>query len=129
MIVALRTDKPLAELYIAANRKIIKEFSWEAHRKLADTIHTKIADLLQSNRADWDDITGLIVYKGPGSFTGLRIGITVANTLASSMKIPIIGSQGDDWLENGLVALYDGNNDLIVLPEYGGSIHITVPKK
>ena len=129
MILALRTDKPLAELYLAENKTITKENSWEAHRQLADTIHIKIAELLQSNSADWHDITGLVVYKGPGSFTGLRISITVANTLASTMKIPIVGSQGDEWLHNGLVALLGGKNDKIVLPEYGGTIHITAPKK
>lgn len=129
MILALRTDKPMAEIYLAKDKAVIADYSWEAHRQLADTIHLKIAELLRSNGADWQDISGIVVFKGPGSFTGLRIGITVANTLASACAVPIVGFQGDKWLQAGLRAIYDSANDKIVLPEYGGNINITTPKK
>lgn len=125
MIVAIRTDKPDAELYLANNTKIIAEYTWQAHRQLADSIHLKIADLLQSQNVDWRDISGIIVYKGPGSFTGLRIGATVANTLAYSLSVSIVGTTGETWLEHGLDKLMQGDSDKIIIPEYGGTIHIT----
>jgi tRNA threonylcarbamoyladenosine biosynthesis protein TsaB len=129
MILALRTDKPVSELYLCNNGDVISTYEWEAHRQLADTIHTKIEALLNSNNMVWNDITALIVYKGPGSFTGLRIGISVANTIAYAQSIPIIGTDGEDWLANGLKQLQNGNDSQIVLPEYGGTINITTPKK
>ena len=125
MIVAIRTDKPDAELYLANNTKIIAEYTWQAQRQLADSIHLKIADLLQSQNVDWRDISGIIVYKGPGSFTGLRIGATVANTLAYSLSVSIVGTTGETWLEHGLDKLMQGDSDKIIIPEYGGTIHIT----
>ena len=129
MILALRTDNPRAELYIINDGRIIAEYAWEAHRQLADTIHYKIEELLHSQNLSWYSIKGVIVFKGPGSFTGLRIGISVANTLAYANTIPIVGTIGDDWLQDGIIALSENRNHKIVLPEYGGKINITTPKK
>jgi tRNA threonylcarbamoyladenosine biosynthesis protein TsaB len=129
MILALRTDKPVSELYLCDGTDVAASYEWEAHRQLADTIHIKIEALLTSKNLSWGDITGLVVYKGPGSFTGLRIGVTVANTIAYAQNIPIFGAEGDNWLVNGCIALQHSKNEKIVLPEYGGTIRITTPKK
>lgn len=129
MILGLRTDKPVSELYLCKEAEISSTYEWEAHRQLADTIHLKIEQLLTSNKLSWNDIIGLVVFKGPGSFTGLRIGITVANTIAYAQNIPIVGAEGEDWLTQGLTLLQKNTDDKIVLPEYGGNIHITTPKK
>lgn len=49
-------------------------------------------------RGGWTaDLTGVLVIKGPGSFTGLRIGIAVANQFAHQLKIPIVGLRTDEW--------------------------------
>ena len=130
MILALRTDKPIAELYLAnSGTGAIIPYHWEAHRQLADTIHHEIEAILHANNQDWRAISGIIVYKGPGSFTGLRIGITVANTLAYASSIPIVGASGDNWLQDGMSALSSGSNEKLILPEYGGQVHITENKK
>jgi tRNA threonylcarbamoyladenosine biosynthesis protein TsaB len=129
MILAIRTDKPVSELYLCKDTDIIATYEWEAHRQLADTIHTKIEELLGANTLTWNDISGLVVFRGPGSFTGLRIGITVANTIAYAQNVPIIGTEGDTWLQDGLLQLQNATDNKIVLPEYGGSINITTPKK
>lgn len=71
----------------------------------------------------------MFVYKGPGSFTGLRIGITVFNTLAYANTWPIVGVTGDDWRQLGVKRLENKENDEIVLPEYGGEANITTPRK
>ena len=129
MILVLRTDKPEAEigLYDGTIQKNYK--TWTAHRKLAETLHTEIRDILVGQKLDWKDISGIAVYQGPGSFTGLRIGLTVANTLASSLNIPIVGIEGEDWLQKALEKLAAGQDDSLVIPVYGQPVHITPPKK
>jgi tRNA threonylcarbamoyladenosine biosynthesis protein TsaB len=77
----------------------------------------------------WSDVTGLVIFKGPGSFTGLRIGVTVFNTLAATNRWPIVGVQGEDWRRQGIARLAASENDELVLPEYGGEAHITKPRK
>lgn len=43
------------------------------------------------------DLNAIMVIKGPGSFTGLRVGISVANQFSHQLKIPIFGLKTDEW--------------------------------
>lgn len=128
LIVTIRTDKPDAEVGLYDNDHQLKYEVWHAHRELSSTIHAKIAELLNSRGKTWRDLEGIVCFKGPGSFTGLRIGLTVANALAYGLSIPIVAAQ-DDWIEQGVARLLRGERDQVALPEYGGEAHITVPKK
>lgn len=111
----------------------------ELNRDMARDILGFIKECLQKNGLDWQDIAGLGVFAGPGSFTGLRIGITVLNTLSDGLKIPIVSSKNsdnsktgegmDDWLEAAKLRLSAGENDKIALPFYGADANITKPRK
>lgn len=46
-------------------------------------------ELLQSHTLTLQDISAIQVVVGPGSFTGLRVGVAVANTLAYTLNIPL----------------------------------------
>lgn len=103
--------------------------TWEAGRGLAKGLLGFLEAQLATQQKTWADVTGLVVFKGPGSFTGLRIGITVFNTLAYANQLPLVGAMGDAWQTEGLVRLASGEDDGIVLPEYGGEANITQPRK
>jgi tRNA threonylcarbamoyladenosine biosynthesis protein TsaB len=129
IILALRTDQPEAKLAIFDNDIRHGHAKWHAHRQLADTIHRKLEEILDSSSILLKDLEGIVVFKGPGSFTGLRIGISVANALAYSYGIPLVATSGDDWLTEGIKALQAGQNDKIALPEYGAPAKTTKPRK
>lgn len=130
MILTIKTDSPTAEIgLVLPNGQQKSHYVWEANRQLAHDILTKITDLLAKSKLDLKDLTGVIVFAGPGSFTGLRIGITVANTIAYGQNIPIVAKQGDKWVIKGAEALKQGNNDKIALPAYGAEANITKPRK
>jgi tRNA threonylcarbamoyladenosine biosynthesis protein TsaB len=129
IILSIRTDKTASEVALFKDSKKIDEIIWEAHRTLVETIHLKIKELLDKNSLGWQDIQGVICFKGPGSFTGLRIGLTVANALAYGLNIPVISSDGQTWQTKAIKRLLKGENDTIVTPEYGASANITLPKK
>lgn len=103
--------------------------SWEAGRGLAKGLLEFLENELKSQGKTWSDVSGLAVFKGPGSFTGLRIGITVMNTLADANGWPIVGVTGDGWQQGAVSRLGAGETDGIVLPEYGGEANITTPRK
>lgn len=92
-----------------------KTYEWDSGRELAEKLLTFIHEKLQENNAGWKDISKITFMSGPGSFTGLRIGAAVVNTLASELNIP----------------LYDhhGKQHKIILPDYGRGANITAPKK
>jgi tRNA threonylcarbamoyladenosine biosynthesis protein TsaB len=124
---AIRTDKPEAELYLFKESEKLTEIIWAAHRELSDTLHKKIQELLRSTGHSYEQIDRVVVYAGPGSFTGLRIGHSVANALAYSLAIPIVAATDEQWLEDGLSARIEKFQP--VAPLYGAEAHITLPKK
>ncbi len=52
-----------------------------------------IKKLLRQAKADFKDLKGIRVAKGPGSFTGIRVGASVANALGYSLGIPVNGKK------------------------------------
>jgi tRNA threonylcarbamoyladenosine biosynthesis protein TsaB len=129
IILAIKTDSPEAEFAIYNQDKLIDSLSFSAHRELADKIHLKINELLQKNKTELKDLNGVIVYMGPGSFTGLRIGLSAANALAYSLNIPITGAAHEDWPTVALDKIISGKNDTQVMPFYGAEPNITTPRK
>lgn len=125
----LRTDKPDSELGLYDGDKQLEYFTWPAHRTLSSSILTKLYELLKRNKLKLKDVDGIIVYEGPGSFTGLRIGISVANALAYSLAKPIVSGGGTDWIEHGRNKLEKGIDQKMVKPKYGAEPHITSPRK
>lgn len=52
-----------------------------------------IDNLLKKNRITFFQLTGIKVATGPGSFTGIRVGIAIANTLGWLLGIPVNGKR------------------------------------
>lgn len=128
LVLTIRTDNPEAEVGLYEDEKQLAYTVWQAHRELSNTIHTKTKEVLESQGKRLEDVQGIVCYQGPGSFTGLRIGITVADALAYGLNIPIVAAQ-NDWIEQGIKRLKAGENDRIALPHYGAPVHITQQKK
>jgi tRNA threonylcarbamoyladenosine biosynthesis protein TsaB len=129
LILTIRTDKPEAELGLFNGADKLDYMIWAAHRQLAETIHQKIGQLLNRQNKTLSDLQGIAVFKGPGSFTGLRIGLSVANALADSLQVPIVAADGEEWLAKGADALLSGKNDRLALPEYGAPVKTTEQRK
>lgn len=129
IILTVRTDNPQAELGLYDGRTQLAYVVWEAHRQLAETIHTKLDELLRSADIDLHDVQGIVAFQGPGSFTGLRIGLSVVNALAAALKVPIVGTVHPGWIQKGVDRLIGDESDVQVLPEYGAPVHITPQKK
>ena len=128
LLLTIRTDKPDAELGLYDDASQLAYEVWPAHRQLAETIHRKINELLSAQGRRLKDIEGIVCFQGPGSFTGLRIGITVANALAMGLGIPIVAAQDPNWVELGIQRILGGDTDYPALPHYGAEVHITQQK-
>jgi tRNA threonylcarbamoyladenosine biosynthesis protein TsaB len=128
LFLSIRTDKPDAEVGLFEDKNQIAYEVWTAHRDLSKQLHHKIEALLTSKGKTLADLQGIVCFAGPGSFTGLRIGITVGNALAYGLSQPIVACQDPGWLQKGIDRLLQGDADKIALPEYGAPVHITTPK-
>ncbi|MDD5693195.1 MAG: tRNA (adenosine(37)-N6)-threonylcarbamoyltransferase complex dimerization subunit type 1 TsaB [Patescibacteria group bacterium] len=111
----------------------LKKEEWSSGRNLSADILIKLEELYDKSGKTFKETTGIIVNSGPGSFTGLRIGISVANTIAYSLNIPVVGCSD---VESYQMLLLKGQQMLssqknfkeIVLPKYGKEPNITQPK-
>lgn len=110
------------KLYLDTSTDIVKlrlddkNYEWQPERgRMAEGIFRFIHEKLRENSANWSKITEITYFSGPGSFTGLRIGAAIVNTLADQLKI----------------SLYDhhGVRHQIILPDYGRPANISQPKK
>lgn len=128
MILLLDTSTPTCKLTLIDSEWHYND-EWQADRTLAKKLLSYLQEKLRANNKTWTDITGIGVFAGPGSFTGLRIGLTVLNTLADAEQIPIVGSTAADWQGDCLRRLQAGENDQLVMPFYGRDAHITKPRK
>lgn len=128
MILLLDTSTPVCKLTLIGDNWRHDD-EWQADRQLADGLLGYIESQLTSKDTSWDAITGIGVFKGPGSFTGLRIGMSVLNTLAHAKQVPIVGTTGDDWQADALSRLQSREDEKIVLPFYGREANITKPRK
>ena len=124
MIILLDTSTPICRLRVVGGDEST-DYEWDAGLTLA----RGLLGFLQEKTGDVKTISGIGIMKGPGSFTGLRIGLAVANTLADGLGVPIVGETGRDWQSKALERLQRGENDRVVLPLYGGEAHVTQPRK
>ena len=92
-----------------------KEYVWESGRDLARDLLKYIHDRLLENNADWKDLTEIHFFSGPGSFTGLRIGACVANSLAEQLQIPLFDQNGE--------------KHEVIMPIYGREANVSKPRK
>ena len=131
MILALQTDGPTTKLWFfdPGQTPAGPDVTWDSGRSLADELPGRLISELHHRHAQLSDLTGIIIFSGPGSFTSLRIGHTVANTLADGLNIPIIGTRGENWLKIGIKALPSTKPAIPALPFYGAEANITRPKR
>ena len=129
IIICLKTDEPEALVELYEDTTLLAKMTWQAHRQLAETIHKKIEDLLAKQQIKLKDVAGFVCYKGPGSFTGLRIGLSTGNALAYGLGVSVVAQNGNDWQQKGIERLMLGQNEETSMPEYGGKINITLPRK
>lgn len=82
-------DKAIVSL-LTGEKKLTKE----TQRKLNSQVVLVLIDkILKENNIKLNQITAVEVYEGPGSYTGLRVGISVANALARALNIKINGKK------------------------------------
>ena len=62
---------------------------WDLGRDLSVYLHQSLGEILQPQT--WQDLEFIAVAKGPGGFTGTRIGVVAARTLAQQLDIPLFG--------------------------------------
>lgn len=90
MLVAIDTATEQASLAIHDGFRVRAEDTWEAARRHTTELSPRLARAMAQAGVGPKKLSGVAVAKGPGSFTGLRIGMAVAKGLAIAQNLPLI---------------------------------------
>ena len=74
---------------LAKDGKVFDKISYEAWQRQSEMMVTEIDNILKRNNVDKKELDGIVVGMGPGSYTGVRIGVTIAKTIAYALKIKL----------------------------------------
>ena len=91
MELAIDTSTDTASIALSSDGKVIAELTWHAGQNHTVELVPHLNHLLSQAKLELKDIKSVIVAKGPGSFNGLRVGMSFAKGLALSLAIPIVG--------------------------------------
>lgn len=107
MILAFETSAKAASVALLAGGKLLGESYQNTGLTHSQTLMKMAEDLLCSCGMTVADITAVAVANGPGSFTGVRIGVAAAKGLAWGAEIPCYGVSTLEAMAEGL-GVYDG---------------------
>lgn len=86
---AINTTSPELGLGLSNFDRDFRTQTWDLGRELSTQMHQYLAEFIQPQT--WRDLGAIAVAKGPGGFTGTRIGVVTARTLAQQLEIPLFG--------------------------------------
>ena len=91
MKIAIDTSTDTAGLALVQDGEILAELSWRCGQSHTTQLLPHLAHLLNQAGLDIQSADGIIVARGPGSYNGLRVGVSTAKGLAFSLGVPIVG--------------------------------------
>lgn len=128
---ALDTSTAVLAAAVMSEESLVAESNTRADRNHAVHVVQALKDLMENNQITKEDIAGIAVGIGPGSYTGVRIAVTAAKTLAWAWGVPVaavsslaalaLGGLGAYMDETGLVENSHGS------PDKSGSRYWVVP--
>ncbi len=84
------SDNTKVKVGLRVNTQLYEEIE-EREGNTSQRLLPLIVKILSKHNLSLHDLTGIEVNLGPGSFTGLRVGVAVANALGTLLRIPING--------------------------------------
>ncbi len=91
MLLAIDTATFRASIALHDGDQIVGECTWEAVNRHTVTLMVRMESLMQASAISAADLKAIAVCIGPGSYTGVRIGVAVAQGLALSRGLPLVG--------------------------------------
>ncbi len=91
MLLAVDTATRMASIALHDGRQLCYEATWEAGRQHTVQLAARVATAMEELELEPTRLSGVAVTVGPGSFTGLRVGLALAKGLALGRGLPVVG--------------------------------------
>jgi len=90
-ILAIETSSPQLSLAVGDDQAILSEYKGPLQWRHAEHLFEGIETVLKKAKGSLQALTGIVVDVGPGSFTGIRIGLACARAFGQALQIPVVG--------------------------------------
>ena len=89
-ILAIDTATQVSSVAVASETRLLAELTMQARLTHSETLLPHIEQVLKMASVKKEDLAGIAVSNGPGSFTGLRIGLAAAKAICYALKLPLV---------------------------------------
>jgi tRNA threonylcarbamoyladenosine biosynthesis protein TsaB len=98
LLLALDTSTSTASVALFDGQRVVSETTWLAGREHSTRLLVEVEAALERVGRTASELTGLVVARGPGSFTGVRVALSVAKGIAAGLSLPLWGVSSLDVL-------------------------------
>lgn len=125
MLLAIDTATSMMGLALHDGRDLIAEIHWRTTQNHSVELAPALENILGQAGLKPRDLSAIAVCTGPGSYTGVRIGVALAKGLASARDIPLVGvgaldalAAGQPYFQGGLIAVASAGRGRIIAGAY-----------
>ncbi|MGO4890507.1 tRNA (adenosine(37)-N6)-threonylcarbamoyltransferase complex dimerization subunit type 1 TsaB [Anaerobacillus sp. MEB173] len=125
-VLAIDTSNLVMGISVVDDGKVVGELITNLKKNHSLRLMPAISDLLEEVNIKPKELDKIIVAKGPGSYTGVRIGVTTAKSLAWSLQIPLVGisslevlAQNGRYFDGYVSPLFDARRGQVYTGLYG----------
>lgn len=125
MILSIDTATRLLSVALVTETQILGEHTWTTANQHSVELSPAIAKLFEQTDTSPQDLSAIAIAQGPGSFTGVRIGIGVAKGMALALQIPLIAiptldivAAATPYFKGNLVAIIQAGRGRIITQHY-----------
>lgn len=90
-VLAIDTSNYVLGIALIDGEKVICEYITNLKKNHSVRVMPAIEQVMKESETKPSELTKIVVAKGPGSYTGVRIGVSIAKTLAWTLGIPLVG--------------------------------------
>ena len=135
LILNLETSSKNCSVSLSSMGKLLSHFELEDDKyRHSELLTSTIQDILSNEKLNVKDLDAISIGVGPGSFTGLRIGFSVAKGLCYPNKIKLIGistlkilANSLDSKSNNIIALINDKGNYFYLSKYNSELDELIP--
>ena len=123
-ILSLATVTEMCSVAVCREGQVLANDERLLGAKHAEELLPMISGVMKASGCEFEDLDGVAVAKGPGSFTGTRIGIAAARGLALAVSTPLLGVNSLEALAHGICS--KGRPILAVLDAKRGQVYVQI---
>lgn len=115
-ILCIETATTVCSVALVKHKEVVSLHELVQPNMHASHLHLCIQECLQEAQIDFYDLEAIAVSMGPGSYTGLRVGVAAAKGLCYALNIPLLAIDTLKAMAWGYIKKYELNKNQLVVP-------------